>query len=295
MTTALNILHNEKDTIFRIWLYILKNSPTKTWEQPILAFIDSIKEKLPNEKVGLSSENIEQCNNSMRNLARYIYAKSLANEPKDGQTIKQEMLNATALAKQGKIYEPKIKITKNFRLSKQFEQKLNGNIPKQLQWGLCAVVEFSRNFGEFVERESKLKLKNSILETSVVEQIFPDNWEPDTSDPWHEVVHNNEQDGWDNRKIRKSLKTIGNLVLIEQNIHTNTNKIYKGNFFAKRKTPEIGRNYKNSIFSEILLFCNSFDISHEIPWSYSQYAYRQKYSVERLIDFFSGLNECVLH
>lgn len=281
-TTAFNILHNEKDPVFCTWFHILKHAPTKTWEQPVLTFIDNVKEKLPNNKIGLSNENIERCNNFMRNIARYIYAKSLADEPKDKSSIKQEMLQATTIAKEGKMYTPNIKITKHFRLSKQFEQKLNGDIPKQLRWGLCAIVEFSRNFNKFVERETKLKLKKSILENTVVGQCFPNIWSPDFP---------NNINKWTTKKIKKSLQTIGNLMLIEQDIYKNTHKIWKGNFFAKCKNIEIGKNYKNSIFSELALFCVLHD---DMEWVYELWKHRQKYSVERLTEFFSGLSECIL-
>jgi hypothetical protein len=274
MTTALNLLHNEKDPEFQAWLHVLKQSPTKAWEQPILAFIDSIKEKLPNGKIGLSGNNTKRRNCFTYNIVRSIYAKSLANEPKDGQTIKQEMLNATALAKQGKIYEPKIKITKNFRLSKQFEQKLNGNIPKQLQWGLCAVVEFTHNLDDFIERT---KRKQHILETATVEQILPNKW--DTDFP-------NKLNKWTTERIEKSLQTIGNLILIEQDIHKTTNKIYKNNFFATRKKQNNGKSYRDSVFNELVMLCK---VDEDIEWFYGLWKSRQKYCVERLIEFFSGL------
>jgi hypothetical protein len=93
MTTAINILNNEKDPEFRTWFYILEHSSTKAWEQPVLTFIDRLKEKSPNGKIKLSDKKIKYCNYFMRGLARYIYAKKLDDEPKDGLTIKQEMLN----------------------------------------------------------------------------------------------------------------------------------------------------------------------------------------------------------
>jgi hypothetical protein len=300
-STAQNILYSEKDPEFQIWLQILKHSPTDLWEQPILTFIDSVKEKLPDDKIGLSNENVEQCNNFMRNIARYIYAKSLANEPNDDLTIKQEMLKATELAKEGNIYEPNYKVTKNFNLSKQFKQKLNGNIPQKLRWGLCAIVEFTNSHDIYMQRDhqkilqSKLKEKTSVLETAVVEQIFPDNWEPDLSDPWHEVVYNNEIDCWNDRKIRKALKTIGNLVLIEQDIYENTKKLCKGNFFGERKNPNIHKNYRDSIFGEVLFISIDRHANYEVPWSYSFYMHRQQYCIKRLTIFFSGSGECILH
>jgi hypothetical protein len=285
---AKNILYNEKDPVFRAWFHILKHAPTPTWEQPILMFIDSTKEKLSNDKIEFSTEGIDQCNNFMRNIARYIYAKSLANEPNDELSIKQEMLKATELAKEKKLYDPDIKITN------QFEQKLNGNIPQKLRWGLCAIVEFSRNFDEFIERESKLK--KSVLESTVVEQIFPDNWEPAPLDPWHEFIYGNKPDLWNSRKINKALKTIGNLILVEQDIYKNTKNLYTGNFLAKRRKPKIGKGYSDSIFNEVALICQTRwnPALWDIPFSYNIYIYRQKYSVERLTDFFSDSSECIL-
>ncbi|MDR1383434.1 MAG: DUF1524 domain-containing protein [Planctomycetaceae bacterium] len=280
-----NIRFSIENPVFQAWFCILDKSPTKAWEQPVLTFIDSFG------KAKLSDEDIDQCNFFMCNLARYIYAKHPADEPDDGLTIKQEMLRATEIAKQGKIYKPKIKVTK------QFEQRLSSGIPKKLQWGFCAVVEFSRNFDKFIERTINLKPETTILqilETTTVEQIFPDNWEPDPSDPWHEVVHNNEPDGWNDRKIRKTLKTIGNLILIEQDIHQNTTKICKGNFFGERKNPEIHNNYRDSIFGEVLFISLECHAHYDISWSYSFYMYRQRYSIKRLIDFFSGINKYIL-
>ncbi|MDR2117009.1 MAG: HNH endonuclease family protein, partial [Planctomycetaceae bacterium] len=295
-TTAFNILNNEKDPEFQVWLHILKHAPTKAWEQPVLTFIESVKEKLPNGKTGLSVQNIERCNYFMYNIARYVYGKKFGDDLLDGKPIKNEMLNATALAKQGKMYEPKFKVIKNFELPKQFAHKLNCGIPKQFQWGFCAIVEFSRDFNKFIERTTNLKPRKTIskiLETTAVEQIFPNNWEPDTSDPWHEVVYNNEPDGWNNIKIRKSLNTIGNLVLLEQSIHKYTNKIHKGNFLAKRKNLKTRKDYKDSVFNELMLLCTDMPIAHEVPWSYTFYKYRQKYSIERLTDFFTGFSKCI--
>jgi hypothetical protein len=281
-----SIIVNTKSAVLQAWYYILDRSPTDTWQQPALTFITNVLSKSTGT---LSEDELDQCALFLCNLARAIYGKGLDDDLLKGRTIEQEMEYAQTLAKQNKKYQPPIKVTK------QFEQRLNSTIPKQLQWGLCAVVEFSRNFDEFIERETKLKLKKSILETAVVEQIFPDNWEPDPSDTWHEVVHNNELDGWNNRKIRKALKTIGNLILIEQDIHKNTSKICKGNFFGERKNPKMYKNYRDSIFGEALFISLDCRTYYDTPWSYSFYMYRQQYSIKRLIDFFSGINECILH
>ncbi|MDR2116052.1 MAG: hypothetical protein LBP87_06700 [Planctomycetaceae bacterium] len=277
-TNDVHITDKEKNTEFQIWLHILKHAPVDSWKVPVATFINNTKEELPNDKIKLSNENIKRCNYFMRNIARYIYAKSLADEPKDGLSIKQEMLRATKIAGQGKIYEPNINITKNFRLSKQFEQKLNGNIPKQLQWGLCAVVEFSHNLNDFIK-----KSKKHVLETAVVEQLFPNKWSPDFPD---------DVNKWNDKRIKKSLQTIGNLVLIEQEIHRNTNKIYTNNFFAKRKNPNTGKGYKDSVFNELIMMCQ---ISDNVEWFYGLWKTRQKYSVERLVEFFSALYYPTLH
>jgi hypothetical protein len=289
-TNALTILQNEKNPIFQAWCHILKHSPTKAWQHPVLTFIDIVgKPTLNGKKAKLTDDNIEQCNDFMRNIARYIYAKSFADEPADGLPLQQEMKYATTLAEQGKMYEPKIKVTKQFKLSKKFEQKLNDDIPKQLQWGFCAIVEFSREFDKFIERTTNLKPKQTIsqiLETSVVGQILPNKW--DSNFP-------NNINKWNTKRIKKSLQTIGNLVLIEQEIHKNTDKIYIGNFFIQKRHPQTGKGYKDSIFNDVSFYDkNHIDDQLQIEWFYDLYQERQKQCVNRLIEFFSGLSCCIL-
>jgi hypothetical protein len=275
--TALNILHNEKDAEFRTCFYILKHSPTSLWEQPILTFIDNVKEKLPNGELGLSDKKIRYCNYFMRGLARYIYAKKLGENTLKENPIENEMQNATALAKQSKMYKVRIEVTP------PFEQKLNGDIPKELQWGLCAVVEFARtDYNEFTKRETKLKSDKPVLETAVVEQFLSDQWKADFP---------NETNEWTTERIQKSLQTIGNLVLVEQGIHKNTSKICDDNFFAKRKNPDTGKGYNDSIFGEMIMLCDTPDI---MEWTYLLYRVRQDYCKQRLIEFFTASDDIPL-
>jgi hypothetical protein len=277
--TALNILQNEQNPVFQAWVQILKHSPTQTWQQPILTFIDSFK------KIKLSKENIDQCNFFMCNLARYIYAKQLADEPNVGLTIKQEMLRVVEIAKQGKIYEPKLKINRHFNLPRHFKQKLNEDIPKNIQWGLCAIVEMSRNFDKLIERITNLKPKKTIsqiLETSTIEQIFPNKWDSNFS---------NRINKWNDEKIKRSLQKIGNFALIEQEIHKTTSKIWKGNFFEKKRIPDQGKGYDDSVFNELSMYNQILDGLNGIDWIYGFYQDRQKQCLYRLTDFFSGLSD----
>jgi hypothetical protein len=273
-----NIIVNTKSAVLQTWYYILDRSPTDTWQQPALTFITNVFSKPTGT---LSDDELDQCALFLCNLARAIYGKGLDDDLLKGRTIEQEMEYAQNLAEQNKIYQPPIKVTKHFKLSKQFEQKLNGNIPKELQWGLCAVVTFAQGrYNTFAKKETELKLKKPILETTVVEQIFPNKWEPNFP---------NKLNGWNNKRIHKSLQTIGNLMLVEQDIHKNTNKIYKGNFFEKRKNPDTGKGYKDSIFEEIQNYCGE---PNGMEWIYELYKLRQEWNVKFLRDFFSGLDTC---
>jgi hypothetical protein len=269
MTTITNILQNEKNLEFQIWYHILKHAPTKTWEQPLLTFLDSIKE-VPSNKI--SNKNIKRYIRFIHNLTRGVYAKSFANESLNGLSLKEEMLLANLLAKQDKIYEP------NFKLSKQFKQKLNEDIPKQFQWGFCAIVEFIYETEEFTKRFTKQKAKNHILETTVVGQIFPNKWNPHFP---------NKINKWNNERIKKSLQSIGNLILIEQEIHQNINHIYQDDFFQKQQNPDTGKGYKDSIFNEV----QQLHKTYRFDWYYDLWKIRQQRCVKKLIDFFDINNE----
>jgi hypothetical protein len=269
-----NIISNTKSAVLQAWYYILDKSPTDTWQQPALTFITNVLNKSTGT---LSDDELDQCALFLCNLARAIYGKGLDNDLLRGRTIEQEMEYAQTVALQNKIYKPKIKVTKHFDIPKRFEQKINGDIPKELQWGLCAIIACTYGFDKIVEQETKLK--KPILKTAVVEQLFPNKWDLDFP---------NEVNEWTIEKIKKSLQTIGNLTLIEPAIHKTTNKIYKGNFFAKRKNPDTGKGYKDSVFEKFHILC---DMPDNMEWFYGLWENSQNDGVKRLGWFFSGLSQ----
>jgi hypothetical protein len=102
----------------------------------------------------------------MQNIARYAYAKKFGGEEIEGN-IKDEMVIVELLIRAGKIYNPEIKITQKFK------QLLDLPIPKLLQKGFYAIVEFDgmwQDIRTFSKRESKLE--KPILETAVVSHIL---------------------------------------------------------------------------------------------------------------------------
>jgi hypothetical protein len=277
ITQLKNTIFSLNNATLQAWFYILKHSPTDLWEQPALTFITNILNKSTGT---LPDDEIDKCALFLCNLARTIYGKSLDNELLRNRTIQQEMEQAQRLAEQSKIYKPKIvKIMKRFELPKRFVQKLNGNIPKELQWGLCAIVSCTRNFDN--PAMQKTNLKKPIWETVVVEQFFPNKWSPDFPNGLNE---------WTTERIQKSLQTIGNLALIEQDIHRYTSKIHKGNFAEKRINPKTGKGYRDSIFEDFrTLYVVADKIEIEYEWDYYLWQIVQKDAVERLTWFFSGL------
>jgi hypothetical protein len=189
---------NNKSLDFQFWYYILKNSPTTEWKKPLYAFIKAIlKNKQTNQ---LSKAEIQRCFYVMHNLAIYIYAKSLGGNIIKGKSIKEEMKDATNLAEQNKTYRHDIKITK------QFEAKLKGNIPKQLRWGLCAIIEYLTPF-DSLERESKQRQNQikKLLKDAVVEQLVPTNWKPDILT---EKMLYDPPDRWSIQKVKKAINTM---------------------------------------------------------------------------------------
>jgi hypothetical protein len=311
MTITQNILHNEKDPKFQIWLQILKHSPTNLWEQPVLTFIRILLKT----KSKLSKKDKAQCVYFMHNLAIYIYAKRLGGNLIKGQSVEKEMEKAITIAKEGKMYEPDIKITK------QFKQKLNGDIPKELRWGLCAIVEFAHNYDIFMHHLNeidkiylpKLKAKTVMLKNAVVEQLIPDDWIPD---PVEQTYCEKPCDRWNRQKVKKAINSIGGLFLIEKSIHQHTSKITKDNFYAnlvgvedaETKTYKIAKNnfladrkkikngYKNSIFGEVMHLCIEYTpLWNEIPLCYFTYKNRQTRGVKSLIEFFTNCDGVVVH
>jgi uncharacterized phage-associated protein len=273
---------NEKSLDFQFWYYILKNSPTTEWKQPLHAFISTLL-KAKQNKQSLSPKNVKLCIYFMHNLAIYIYAKSFGKQLIKGKSIKEEMKDATISAKQGRIYEPNIKITK------QFKQKLNGKIPKQCRWGFCAIIEYVSPFNT-IERDTKLNQTKKHLKNAVVEQLIPTHWK---LDPMTEKIYD-APDRWNNQRIKKTLHTIGNFVLIEESIHKNTSNITKGNFLTDRK--KVKNGYKNSIFGELVFLClEHTPSSDEIPFLYSRNTYKQERNIENLIMFFENWDGVVLH
>jgi hypothetical protein len=279
-TTEIIKTLNEKSLDFQFWYCILEHSPTTEWKKPLYAFIKTLLKT----KTKLSKKDIQRCFYFMHNLAIYIYAKKLGGTLIKGNSIKQEMLEATTLAKQNKIYEPNIKITN------QFKQKLNGNIPKQLRWGLCAILEYITPF-DALERELRQSQTKKHLKNAVVEQLVPTNWKPDTIT---EKIYFDPPDQWTAQKVKKITHTIGNFTLIEQSIHKNTCRITKENFLAKRK--KIKNGYKDSIFGEIIFLClEHVPLSDEIPLLYNRYTYRQECCIKNLIMFFENRDGVTEH
>jgi hypothetical protein len=275
-TKLKNTIFSLNNAVLQAWFYILKHSPTDLWEQPAMTFITNTVNKSTGT---LSDDEINQCALFLCNLARAIYGKGLDDDLLKDKTIEQEMEQAQKCAEQSKVYKPKIKVTKRFKLSKQFEQKLNDDIPKELQWGLCAIISCTRNFDNPIIQKNKYK--KPIWETVVVEQIFPNKWDPNFP---------NEANEWTAERIQKSLQTIGNLVLIEQDIHKNTSKIYKGNFLEKRINPKTGKGYRDSIFEDLkILYSVPDKIKCGYEWDYYLWQSLQKDAVKRLTWFFSGL------
>ena len=256
----------------RVWHYILDAFGDDIWKFPVFTYVCRNAKFSDDGEIRMTKKAKHNCVYLMQNVARYLYAKGFAHHEVVG-IIQEEIILITTLINRGVMYEPTFKITSTFK------RYLNQPIPIHLQKGLCALVEFATQWREiptFTALEARLK--RPVLETSVVTHILSKNWR------YTPIPKISKKIEWTPERIECAMNRIGNLVLVEKNIHTDRPNHY---YSPHYKMPAINKKYRFSIFAEVKTWRDFLVEKNEISgWGYDAFQYRQKKITEWLNTFF---------
>ena len=168
-----------------------------------------------NEVCRISNNHEIACENFLRNLARYVYAKGF-DRTIEGKTVPDAMLQAAIDAISGN------KFSLEAKPGDIFLSRLDETLSPQYRRGFCMLLELinPRSSAEHLEGE--------------IEHILPNRWGNDWYDKWNE------------ENASEAMHTLGNLVLLKksQNIKASNR------FFETKK-----KIYGDSEFSEAKDLC----------------------------------------
>ena len=258
----------------RVWRFILDAFGDDIWKIPISAYVVKNAKFSENGEIRMTKKAKHTCVYLMFNVARYLYAKGFGKNLISGRTIKKEMQYATTLIEKGEIYEPEINLTP------EFEKLLDQPIPPRFRKGFCALVDFNTCFEVRVERfiKHEKKLPHPILETAVVSHLLSTKWvELDCPEL-------DDCDFWTTERIKNAKYTLGNLILVEPDKHTNKmNQILEGTTL-----PLLHDEHRTANFLGSEVWRLRFKKTDWTGWCYSKYITRQAWAKKTLLSFFEG-------